>query len=127
MSDVHVLVVHSEDGMDEISIGAPALVAELKNSEVTSHTIRPEDFGLVTASLASLKVEDAAQSLTVVKSVLENQPGPARDIVQLNAGAALYVAELPDSLVTGVMTAGKILASGAALSKLNELVRVSTF
>lgn len=67
----HVLVVHSEDGMDEISIGAPTFVAELKDGEVTTYTIKPEDFGLATAELASLKVEDAAQSLAVVKSVLE--------------------------------------------------------
>ncbi len=121
----HVLVVHSEDGMDEISIGAPTFVAELKNGEVTTYTIQPEDFALTRADLASLKVEDAAQSLTVVKSVLENQPGPARDIVQLNAGAALYVAGLADSLATGVAKADEVLASGKALAKLDALVKVS--
>jgi anthranilate phosphoribosyltransferase len=121
----HVLVVHSEDGMDEISIGAPTFVAELKNGEVTSYTIQPEDFGLARADLASLKVEDATQSLTVVKSVLENQPGPARDIVQLNAGAALYAAGLTDSLAAGIEKAGEVLASGAALAKLDALVAVS--
>ena len=121
----HVLVVHSEDGMDEISIGAPTFVAELKDGEVTSYTIKPEDFGLETADLASLKVEDAAQSLTVVKSVLKNQPGPARDIVQLNAGAALYAAGLADSLAAGIGKAGEVLASGAALAKLDALVTVS--
>jgi anthranilate phosphoribosyltransferase len=121
----HVLVVHSEDGMDEISIGAPTFVAELKNGEVTSYSIQPEDFGLKTADLASLKVEDAAQSLAVVKSVLENQPGPARDIVQLNAGAALYAAGLADSLSAGITKAGEVLASGEALAKLNALVAVS--
>jgi len=122
----HVLVVHSEDGMDEISIGAPTFIAELKNGEVTSYTIRPEDFSLATADLASLKVEDAAQSLEVVKSVLENRPGPARDIVQLNAGAALYAAGLAESLAAGIATAGEVLASGAALAKLNALVTVSS-
>ena len=121
----HVLVVHSEDGMDEISIGAPTFVAELKDGEVTSYTIRPEDFGLATADLASLKVEDAAQSLVVVKSVLENQAGPARDIVQLNAGAALYAANLTDTLAAGIEKAGKVLASGDALAKLEALVTVS--
>ncbi len=121
----HVLVVHSEDGMDEISIGAPTFVAELKKGEITTYTIRPEDFGLATAGLASLKVADAAQSLTVVKSVLENQPGPARDIVQLNAGAALYAAGLADSLAAGIAQAGEVLASGAARGKLDSLIAVS--
>jgi anthranilate phosphoribosyltransferase len=121
----HVLVVHSEDGMDEISIGAPTFVAELKNGEVTTYTIRPEDFGLATADVASLKVEDATESLAVVKSVLENQPGPARDIVQLNAGAALYTAGLADSLAAGIAKAGDVLASGGALDKLDELAAVS--
>ncbi len=121
----HVLVVHSEDGMDEISIGAPTFVAELKDGVVTSYTIQPEDFGLERADLASLKVEDASQSLTVVKSVLANEPGPARDIVVLNAGASLYVAGLADSLSVGVEKAAEVLASGAAQTKLDELVKVS--
>ncbi|MDT8383933.1 MAG: anthranilate phosphoribosyltransferase [Gammaproteobacteria bacterium] len=121
----HVLVVHSADGMDEISIGAPTFVAELKDGAVNTFTIQPEDFGLARADLASLKVEDAAQSLIVVKGVLENQPGPARDIVQLNAGAALYVAGLADSLAAGVTRAGEVLASGAALAKLDALIKVS--
>ncbi len=121
----HVLVVHAEDGMDEISIGAPTFVAELKNGEVSTYTIAPEDFGLSRADVASLKVEDAEQSLTVVKSLLENQPGPARDIVQLNAGAALYACGLADSLAEGVKKAGEVIASGAARSKLDALVAVS--
>lgn len=121
----HVLVVHSEDGMDEISIGAPTFVAELKDGAVTSYTIEPEDFGLARADLSSLKVEDAAESLMVVKGVLENRPGPARDIVQLNAGAALYVAGLADSLAAGVTRAGEVMASGAALARLDELVKIS--
>ena len=121
----HVLVVHSEDGMDEISIGAPTFVAELKNGVVTTYTIQPEDFGLKSADLATLKVEDAAESLAVVKSVLANEAGPARDIVVLNAGASLYVAGLSDSLSAGVEKAAEVLASGAALTKLDDLVKVS--
>ena len=121
----HVLVVHSEDGMDEISIGAPTFIAELKDGVVTSYTIQPEDFGLERADLATLKVEDAAESLTVVKSVLANEAGPARDIVVLNAGASLYVAGLADSLAAGVEKAAEVLASGAALTKLDDLVKVS--
>jgi anthranilate phosphoribosyltransferase len=121
----HVLVVHADDGMDEISIAAPTFVAELKDGVVTTYTILPEDFGLPRGDLASLRVEDAAQSLQVVQSVLENQPGPARDIVQLNAGAALYAADLADSLAAGVAKAGEVLASGAARAKLDALVTVS--
>ena len=122
----HVMVVHAEDGMDEISIGASTFVAELKNGEVTTYTIRPEDFGIVRHDIAVLKVEDANQSLDVIKGVLDNQGGAARDIVLLNAGAALYVSGLADSLKAGVEKAGEIITSGSAKSKLDELVRVTS-
>ncbi|MCF6212035.1 MAG: anthranilate phosphoribosyltransferase [Gammaproteobacteria bacterium] len=121
----HVLVVHAEDGMDEISIGAPTFVAELKGGEVSTYTIAPEDFGISRGDIAALKVEGAGQSLAMVKSLLENQPGPARDIVQLNAGAALYACGLADSLAEGVTRAGKVIASGEARKKLDALVAVS--
>jgi len=121
----HVLVVHAEDGMDEISIGTPTFVAELKDGEVSTYTIAPEDFGIARGDVAALKVEDAGQSLAVVKSLLENQPGPARDIVQLNAGAALYACGLTGSLAEGVKKAGEVIAGGAARSKLDALVTVS--
>lgn len=121
----HVLVVHSEDGMDEISIGAPTFVAELKQGEVSTYTITPEDFGMSTADVSALKVEDAEQSLDVIKMVLGNQPGPARDIVVLNAGAALYAAGLADTLAAGVEKASEVIASGAALGKLDALVEAT--
>jgi len=121
----HVLVVHSEDGMDEISIGAPTFVAELKQGEVSTYTITPEDFGMSTADVSALKVEDAEQSLDVIKMVLGNQPGPARDIVVLNAGAALYAAGLADTLAAGVEKASEVIASGAALDKLDALVEAT--
>jgi anthranilate phosphoribosyltransferase len=121
----HVLVVHADDGMDEISIGAPTYVAELKDGAVSTYTISPEDFGLSTADVTSLKVDDAKQSLAVILGVLDNQAGPARDIVQLNAGAALYAADLAESLAAGVMKAGEIIASGAARAKLEDLVATS--
>jgi anthranilate phosphoribosyltransferase len=121
----HVLVVHSEDGMDEISIGAPTFVAELKDGKVNSYTIRPEDFGLTRADVAALRVETAAQSLDVIKGVLENTPGPARDIVTLNAGAALYAVGLADTLAGGVTKAAEIIASGAARQKLDALVALT--
>ncbi|VAW97959.1 Anthranilate phosphoribosyltransferase [hydrothermal vent metagenome] len=121
----HVLVVHAEDGMDEISIGAPTFVAELKDGEVSTYTITPEDFGISCGDVAALKVEGAGQSLAMVKSLLENQPGPACDIVQLNAGAALYTCGLADSLVEGVTRAGEVIASGEARKRLDALVAVS--
>jgi anthranilate phosphoribosyltransferase len=121
----HVMVVHSEDGLDEISIGAATNVAELKNGEVTTYQINPEDFGLQTSSLDSLKVGNARESLDVIKSVFANEAGPARDIIQLNAGAAIYVAGLAGTLAEGIAKAGEVIASGAAAQKLEELVRVS--
>lgn len=122
----HVLVVHAEDGMDEISIGAPTYVAELKDGGVMTYTIKPEDFGIERSDISLLKVDDAKQSLDVIKGVLANKEGPARDIVVLNSGAALYAAGLADSLSAGVNKAREIIASGAAQSKLDELVKVSS-
>jgi anthranilate phosphoribosyltransferase len=119
----HVLVVHGMDGMDEISLGATTMVAELKDGAVSEYEIHPEDFGLAMSSSRNLRVEDADQSRQILLGTLENQPGPARDIVTLNAGAALYTANLADSVAAGVQRAREILASGAARSKLDEFVR----
>ena len=121
----HVMVVHSEDGLDEISIAAPTSVAELKGGAITTYTITPEQFGFQRADLAQLKVADAAESLKVIQGVLENQPGPARDIVQLNAGAALYCAGLADTLEAGVAKAGEVIAGGGARAKMDELAALS--
>jgi len=117
----HVLVVHSEDGLDEISIGAATQVAELKAGEVTTFTIDPAAFGISLNAVDSLKVTDATQSLAVVRRVLGGESGPASDIVALNAGAALYAAGLADGLDSGVARAREVLASGAALGKLDQL------
>ncbi|MCW8918419.1 MAG: anthranilate phosphoribosyltransferase [Gammaproteobacteria bacterium] len=121
----HVLVVHSEDGMDEISIGAPTFVAELKGGRVASYTIQPEDFGMQRADIAALAVDGAAASLAVVKAVLGGAPGPASDIVALNAGAAIYAADLTESLAAGIKQAQAVLVSGAAAARLDELVKLS--
>jgi anthranilate phosphoribosyltransferase len=121
----HVLVVHSEDGMDEISIAAPTKVAELNNGEITTYTISPAQFGIATGKLEELAVDSAEESLAIVKQVLDNTPGAARDIVVLNAGAAIYAADLVDSLEAGVQKAQEVIASGAARSKLDELVKIS--
>ncbi|MFQ5470080.1 MAG: anthranilate phosphoribosyltransferase, partial [Gammaproteobacteria bacterium] len=121
----HVLVVHAEDGMDEISIGSATKVAELKDGKVSCYTISPEDFGLTRADIAQLKVENAEQSLEVMKRVLAGGKGPARDIVVLNAGAAIYVAGLADTLADGINTAQQTIDNGGAMDKLSELAKLS--
>ena len=118
----HVMVVHAEDGMDEISISAPTKVAELKDGEVTTYTITPADFGVETASADSLKVDSAEASLARIREVFADTPGPARDIVCLNAGAAIYVSGLADSHQAGVEAARAALANGKAAEVLQNLV-----
>lgn len=121
----HVLVVHSADGLDEISIADSTYVAELKDGEITEYTISPEQFGIDRSPLTDLKVADAAASLAIIKNVLAGGTGPASDIVALNAGAALYAANIADNLEQGVAMAQDILASGMAAEKLKELVLVT--
>ena len=118
----HVLVVHAQDGMDEISIGAPTHIAELKDGQVSSYTITPEQFGVQRGDIAALKSNDARHSLAILCAVLDNAPGPARDIVMLNAGAAIYVAGLADTLQQGIHKADEVIASGAARAKLDALI-----
>ena len=121
----HVLVVHAEDGLDEISIGSPTRVAELKDGGITVYTVVPEDFGLERADLSAIAVADAGQSLAMINEVLDNRPGPARDIVMLNAGAAIYAAGVADSLANGVERAGGVLADGSARDTLTALIRAT--
>jgi anthranilate phosphoribosyltransferase len=118
----HVMVVHGEDGMDEISISAPTRVAELKNGEISSYTLSPADFGMELAAVETLRVGSAQQSLDVIRAVLANQAGPARDIVCLNAGAAIYVSGISDTLAAGVDAARAALSSGKAATVLDNLV-----
>jgi anthranilate phosphoribosyltransferase len=111
--------------MDEISIGAPTHVAELKEGRVRVFTIQPEQFGIQRGDVSKLAVASPAESLSIIESVLNNKPGPARDIVALNAGAAIYVAGLAPDFGTGVKTALEVIASGAATKKLQDLVALS--
>ncbi|ALG67752.1 anthranilate phosphoribosyltransferase [Beggiatoa leptomitoformis] len=118
----HVLVVHSEDGLDEISIAAQTFIAELREGSISTYTIQPETFGICSAPLSSIQVNSVAESLTMVNQVLNNQTCPARDVVLLNAGATLYAAGITDNIAQGIVKAREALASGAAKQKLTELV-----
>jgi len=121
----HVLVVHAADGLDEISIGADTHAAEYFGGVLNQRTIRPEDFGLERASADAIKADTIDDSVAMLRAVLANEPGPARDIVALNAGAAIYVAGVADSLEEGVQRAVETLASGDARARLDEFSRVS--
>ncbi len=121
----HVLVVNAEDGLDEISIASATSIAELKDGIVSSYTITPEQFGFKRASLNELAVNNAVDSLSIVRSVLDNQAGAARDIVQLNAGAAIYAANISDTLAAGIAKAAQVIASGAARAKFDALIAYS--
>ena len=118
----HALVVYGRDGMDEVSLGAATLVGELKNGQITEYEIHPEDFGLPMASNRALKVETPEQSREMLIGVLKGEPGAAQDIVCLNAGVALYAANVADSIQAGIAKARAAIASGAALAKLEQVV-----
>ena len=118
----HAVVVYGKDGMDEVSLGAATLVGELKNGEVSEYEIHPEDFGLTMASTRAIKVETPEASRAMLLGVLDNQPGAARDIVTLNAGVALYAANVAGSMADGIARAREVIASGAAKAKLEQLV-----
>jgi len=123
LGSIHVMVVHSEDGLDEISLAAPTYVAELKDNEIREYSVQPEDFNIETQSIAPLQAENVEQSLVLVNSALEGKGviNPARDIVALNAGAAIYVAGIADDLAEGVAIAEDVIGSGLAKVKLTEL------
>jgi anthranilate phosphoribosyltransferase len=117
----HALVVYGRDGMDEVSLGAATLVGELKNGEITEYEIHPEDFGLTMASHRALRVDTPEQSRDMVLSVLDNQTGAPRDIVALNAGIALYAANVAPTMASGIALAQQALAQGLAKAKLAQL------
>lgn len=117
----HVLVVCGADGMDEISFTGDSHVAELKNGQVSEYTINPAQFGLPVHQLASIQIDNAEQSKAMILAVLNGELGAARDIVLLNAGAAIYVAGLADSLAAGIKKAAEVIDQGLALAKLNAL------
>lgn len=121
----HAIVVYGRDGMDEVSLGAATMVGEYKDGAIREYEIHPEDFGLTMASNRTLKVETPAQSLALLRSVLDNESGPARDIVLLNAGVALYAANVAPTMAEGIERAREALASGQAAAKLSQFVEAT--
>jgi len=121
----HVLVVNGSDGLDEITISGQTHVAELKDGQVNEYTVTPEQFGFKRASLDSIRVATIEEAKTMLLGVLDNRPGAARDIVQLNAGAAVYASGLTTTLAEGVKKAADLIASGSAKHKLAQLIAIS--
>ena len=121
----HAVVVYGKDGMDEVSLGAGTLVGELKNGEITEYEIHPEDFGLVMASNRALRVDTPEQSRAMLIGVLDNVAGAPKEIVTLNAGVALYAANVVDTMKAGVERARAAIESGAAKDKLVQLITLS--
>jgi len=118
----HALVVYGQDGLDEVSLGAATLVGELKNGKITEYQIHPEDFGFAMSSNRALRVETPEQSRAMLQGVLDNQEGPARDIVLFNSAVALYAANVVESIEAGLAPARAAIASGAAKAKLHQLI-----
>ena len=118
----HAVVVYGRDGMDEVSLGAATMVGEYKDGGIREYEIHPEDFGLTMASNRALKVETPEESMVLLMAVLKNEPGPARDIVILNAGVALYAADVTTTMGDGVALAREAVASGKALAKMHQFV-----
>ena len=121
----HVLVVHSEDGMDEISISTKTFITELKNGEIKNYEISPDNFGIKKHNIAELSVYNINESLTMMKSVLDNNDNAAKAIVSINAGAAIYAAGISDSIKDGIDKALDVIESGAAKKKLEMLIQHS--
>lgn len=117
----HVLVVHGADGMDEISLTGDTYVAELKSGKVTEYTVNPTQFGLAIHRLKDIQIQNAAESKAMIMDVLNGKTGAPRDIVLLNAGAAIYVAGITATLAAGIEKAAQMIDDGVALSKLEAL------
>jgi anthranilate phosphoribosyltransferase len=126
LGSTHVMVVHSNDGLDEISIADDTFVAELKDGRITTYHINPADFGLPLGDLIDIKADDAESSLVLIQQALDGKDGAAKNIIALNAGAAIYVSGLSDTLQAGIDKAITILNKGSAHQKLDDFVREST-
>ena len=121
----HVMVVHSADGLDELSVADKTYVAELKDGVVTTYTIHPEELDLALGDLNDIKADDAKDSLNIIKDAFSGKEGAARDIISLNAGAAIYVCGLTGSLKPGIEKARLALSDGSAQQKLDDYIKTS--
>jgi anthranilate phosphoribosyltransferase len=121
----HALVVHGNDGLDEITLSGSTMVAELRNGQISQYEIKPSDFGIANASMENLKVADAQESKAIILNIMNNQSGPARDVVCLNAGATLYAANVCKSIAEGVQLASSTITSGKAKQKLEAFVALT--
>ena len=119
------MVVHSADGLDELSIADKTFIAELKDGNVTTYSIHPEEFGFSLGNLNDIKADDAESSLSLIKEAFSGQKGTAKDIISLNAGAAIYVSGLTSSLQSGVDRANQVLSNGSAQQKLEDYIKAS--
>ena len=125
MGAEHALVVHGNDGLDEITLSGPTMIAELRNGQISQYEIKPSDFGIANASMENLKVADAQESKAIILNIMNNQSGPARDVVCLNAGATLYAANVCKSIAEGVQLASSTITSGKAKQKLEAFVALT--
>jgi len=125
MGGEHALVVHGNDGLDEITLSGSTMVAELRNGQISQYEIKPSDFGIANASMENLKVADAQESKAIILNIMNNQSGPARDVVSLNAGATLYAANVCKSIAEGVQLASSTITSGKAKQKLEAFVALT--
>lgn len=121
----HAVVVHGRDGLDEVSLGAPTLVGELRDGQVREYEIRPEDYGFTLTSTSALRVDTPAQSQAMLRGVLAGEKGPARDIVVFNAGVALYAANVVTEIEQGIALAKQAIDSGAAQARLEQFIQIS--
>ena len=121
----HVLVVHADDGLDEISISAPTQIAEWRDEQVHTYTIKPEDFGLTRAAISEITADSAQQSLAIINDVFSGAAGPAQDIVLLNSAAALYACGLADSIKDGIDMAAEQISNGEAARRMTALAALS--
>jgi len=123
LNSKHVMVVHGLDGLDEITTACETKIGELRNGKITEYSIKPEDFDIKVSDISTITVQNSKQSKDILLSVLENKPGTALDIVLLNAGAAIYVAGITNSLELGVEKARIVIKKGLAREKLQELIQ----
>ncbi len=121
----HVLVVHAQDGLDELSIAAPSLMAELRDGQVRTFLFRPEEVGITRQSLDAIRVDGPEESAAMIREVFAGSPGPAADMVILNSSAALYAADVTSTLLAGVDLARQVLADGSAARKVEALAKLT--